>query len=159
MSHMNILNISREIDRIKNNIIDVNTNVETINSSFSNNLRDLNDIKANKTEIVASIDEIREDFKFMESKLNLIDKNVKNLMNRDLDYVNKNNKEFTTFLRNKLDFDTKKINIIIYVLECQSIHEAIFLDNSDLLELGFTNDEVIRLKNKCKDEIESLIQV
>ena len=159
MSHMNILNISREIDRIKNNIIDVNTNVETFNSSFSNNLRDLNDIKANKTEIVASIDEIREDFKFMESKLNLIDNNVKNLMNRDLDYVNKNNKEFTTFLRNKLDFDTKKINIIIYVLECQSIHEAILLDNSDLLELGFTNDEVIRLKNKCKDEIESLIQV
>lgn len=175
MSHLNILTISREIESIKRNINlqqgsinaqreSISTNQASINHSkniqkeLSGCIHDLNDIKANKIDISIALDEVKNDFKFLEHKLKMINSNVKHILSRDIDYVNKNNKELSTFLREKLTFDQKKINIILYVLDCYSIEGMLLIDDTDFYEFGFSEREVSTIKKACHDEIDKLSQ-
>ena len=89
MSHLNILTISREIETIKKNINlqqdsinaqreSISTHQDSINQSkniqkeFSGCIQDLNDIKANKIDISIALDEVKNDFKFLDNKLKMI---------------------------------------------------------------------------------------
>ena len=161
MSHLNILTISREIESIKKNINNyqgvINKNSNT-HKEMSECIRDLNDIKANKIDITISLDEIKNDFKFLEQKLKMINKNVSHILSRDLDYINKDNRRFVEFLRTQFNLDQKKINIILYVLDCTSPEQFILLDDTDLYEFGFSDTDISSIKKGCKEEMEKNAQ-
>lgn len=161
MSHLNILTISREIESIKKNINNyqgvINENSNT-HKEMSECIRDLNDIKANKIDITISLDEIKNDFKFLEQKLKMINKNVSHILSRDLDYINKDNRRFVEFLRTQFNLDQKKINIILYVLDCTSPEQFILLDDTDLYEFGFSEADISSIKKGCKEEMEKNAQ-
>ena len=101
MSHLNILNISREIDNINRNVQLFHKQITDLESTNSRNheiINDLDEIKMNKLDVITSLEKIREDFKFLESKINNVDLCVKKLVNRNIDYVGKNRETFKEFL-------------------------------------------------------------
>jgi hypothetical protein len=153
MAHLNILQISREIENINKNL-----NSQTdITVRMSNNLNDLNQIKSNKTDIDISLEEIRQHFKYLENKVNLIHNNVNIITKRNMDYINTNSELFIHFLKSELKLDKKQINIIVYVLECSTPQDFLLLDNKDLIEFGFTDYDISKIKKKCKEDIESTV--
>jgi hypothetical protein len=160
MAHLNILQISREIENINKNI---NVFQENLNNQtnttvrMSNNLNDLNQIKSNKIDIDISLEEIRQHFKYLENKVNLIHNNVSIITKRNMDYINTNSELFISFLKSELKLDKKQINIIIYVLECSSPQDFLLIDNKDLIEFGFTEYDISKIKKKCKEDIESSV--
>ena len=94
MAHLNILQISREIENIHKNINIFQENLNNQNEAsirMSNSLNDLNQIKSNKTDIDLSLDEIRQNFKYLENKITVIHNNVNIITKRDMDYINSNN--------------------------------------------------------------------
>lgn len=160
MAHLNILQISREIENIHKNINIFQENLNNQNEAsirMSNSLNDLNQIKSNKTDIDLSLDEIRQNFKYLENKITVIHNNVNIITKRDMDYINSNNQLFVDFLKSDLKLDKKYINIIVYVLECSTPQDFLLLDNKDLTEFGFTEIEISTIKKKCKEDIESSI--
>ena len=87
MSHLNILNISREIENINKNISVFHKQISDIEDKNTRNteiISDLEEIKMNKLDVICSLEKIKDDFKFLETKLNNVDSCVKNLINRNL---------------------------------------------------------------------------
>lgn len=157
MSHLNILKISREIDNINKNILNVQTEVSSIqtdNETINRNIKDLNEIKSNKVDILLALEQIKEDFKFLETKVNLVDKNIKHIVNRNIDYVNKNNEKFSEFLKTEVKLDQKKINIILYIFDCYTVQQVVLIDDRELLNFGFNQQEINLLMNKCRENLE-----
>ena len=160
MAPLNILQISREIENINKNFNSFQENLNNQNDAtvrISNNLNDLNQIKSNKTDIDLSLEEIRQHFKYLENKINLIHTNVNIITKRNMDYINTNSELFINFLKSDLKLDKKQINIIVYVLECSTPQDLLLLDNKDLIEFGFTDHDISKIKKKCKEDIESTV--
>jgi hypothetical protein len=156
MSHLNILNISREIDNINKNITGFHkqiTEMEDKNNRNGEIINDLDDIKMNKLDVISSLEKIRDDFKFLESKINSVDTFVKKLVNRNIDYVSKNRETFKNFLK-LCQLTDKKINVILYVLDCSNVQDFLSVSDEELKEYGFTHAEVNLLNRKCKEELE-----
>ena len=159
MSHLNILNISREIENINKNISMFHTQITDIEETNTRNteiINDLDEIKINKLDVICSLEKIKDDFKFLESKLNSVDSHVKNLVNRNLDYVGKNKETFKAFLKeNRLD--DKKINIILYVLDCSNSQDFLAVSDEELREFGFNQPDISLISRKCKEELENTV--
>jgi hypothetical protein len=158
MSHLNILTISKEIENINRNVSkfqsQINT-IETENSKLNNNFNDINEIKINKIDVVHSLDEIKSDFKFLENKINSIDGCVKKLLSRNVDFVNKNTQTLFNFLKKKIEFNEKKINVLLYVFDCTTLQDCLLLNDRELIDFGFSQSEVSLLKRLCKETLEN----
>ena len=150
MSHLNILNISRELTKLNDNI----KNISNENNHISNSINDLNEIKANKLDIELIIDQFKSELNLIDRKLLSINNEVTKLLDRDMDYVNKNTKEFYNFLIKNINLQQKKINIIIYVLECNNPQDFLLLNYDDLKHFQFSHDEFKNIQNKCRLYIE-----
>ena len=162
MSNRNILNMSREIDNISRNVEHFRNDINVINSSNETNsdkIRDLDEIKMNRIDAIVELDKIKNDFKFMQDKLDLVNKCVKNLLSkeRNVDYVNKNTSTFKGFLMNVCGLNLKKTNILLYVFECLSSQDFFLINEDELIDYGFTNDELNKINMECKHELESHI--
>lgn len=158
MSHLNILTISKEIENLNKNIAKFQTqisDIEVTNSQMSSNFKDLNEIKINKLDVIDSIDQIRSDFKFLESKLNSIDGCVKKLLSRNLDFINKNTRTLNNFLEKRLKFNNKQINVLLFVFNCSSLQDCLLLNDRELLDFGFNHTDVSCLKRACKETLEN----
>lgn len=151
MAHLNILNISRELSRLSENVRTISSDSNTMNISIN----DLNEIKINKIDIIRIIDDIKTDIQKMDHKINDINKEVNVLVNRDMDIVNKNTKGFSFFLINNLNLSTKKINIIIFVLECNNQQDFLMLNFNDVSHFDFTEEEFNLIHNKCREYLEN----
>ena len=151
MAHLNILNISRELSRLSDNVRNITSENNTMNISIN----DLNEIKVNRIDIVRIIDDIKTDIQKMDHKINDINKEVNILVNRDMDIVNKNTKDFSFFLINNLCLSTKKINIIIFVLECNNQQDFLLLDFNDVSHFDFTQEEFSLIQDKCREYLEN----
>lgn len=159
MSHLNILNISREIENINKNISMFRkqiSNIEETNSRNSEIINDLEEIKINKLDVICSLEKIKDDFKFLESKLNSVDSCVKKLVDRNLDYVGKNKETFKTFLKN-LKIDDKKINVILFVLDCSNVQDFLAVSHEELHEFGFNQSDISLISRKCKEDLENSV--
>ena len=157
MSHLNILNISREIDNINRNVQLFHkqiTDLESTNSRNNEIINDLDEIKMNKLDVITSLEKIREDFKFLESKINNVDLCVKKLVNRNIDYVGKNRETFKEFLVTTCSLNDKKVNVILYVLDCSNVQDFLSINDEELKEYGFSQTEINHLNRKCKEELE-----
>jgi|TARA_B110000285_G_C14833527_1_gene471996 hypothetical protein len=160
MAHLNILQISREIENINKNINVFQENLNNNNNTtvrMSTNINDLNQIKSNKIDIDISLEEIRQHFKYLENKVNLIHNNVNIITKRNMDYINAHNMLFVDFLKSELKLNKKQINIIIYVLECSTPQDFLLINSKDLIEFGFTEYDISKIKQKCKEDIESTV--
>ncbi len=156
MSHLNILNMSREINNINKNIAHFQKQISEIeenNTRNNNSIDDLDEIKMNKLEVISSLEKIKDDFKFLETKINNVDTCVKKLVSRNLDYVGKNNEKFKQFLVN-CRITEKKINVILYVLDCSNVQDFLSISEDELSEFGFTQTDINLLSKKCKEELE-----
>ena len=159
MSHLNILNISREIENINKNISMFHkqiSDIEETNSRNSEIINDLEEIKINKLDVICSLEKIKDDFKFLESKLNSVDTCVKKLVDRNLDYVGKNKETFKTFLKN-LKIEDKKINVILFVLDCSNVQDFLAVSHEELHEFGFTQSDISLISRKCKEDLENSV--
>ena len=158
MSHLNILTISKEIENINKNISkfqsQINT-METENSKLNSNFNDINEIKINKIDVVNSLDEIKSDFQFLENKIRSIDVCVKKLLSRNVDFVNKNTQTLFNFLKKKLEFNEKKINVLLYVFDCTTLQDCLLLNDRELIDFGFSQIEISLLKRLCKETLEN----
>ena len=157
MSHLNILKISKEIEHINKNIESLKHNIQDVNimnDQLTNTLQDLNEIKSNKTDTMIILEQLRDDFKFLETKLTQVDRNVKQIASRDLDYVNKNTNYFNHFLTTQANLDSKKINILLHVFECHTPQQFFLINEQELIEFGFTYKEISTINKKCKEELE-----
>ena len=94
--------------------------------------------------------------KFLETKLNNVDSCVKNLINRNLDYVENNKEKLKNFLK-EIKIDNKKINIILYVLDCSNVQDFLAVSEEELREFGFSQSEIITISRRCKDELENTV--
>ena len=162
MSNRNILNMSREIDNISRNIEHFKNDINLINSSNETNsekIRDLDEIKMNRIDAISELDKIKNDFKFMHDKLDLVNKYVKNLLSkeRNVDYVNKNTSTFKAFLMDVCALNLNKTNVLLYVFECLSSQDFFLINEDELIDYGFTNDELNKINRECKNELESNI--
>ena len=157
MSHLNILNMSREIENINKNIASFHKQISDIEEKNTRNtdiINDLDEIKINKLDVICSLEKIKEDFKFLESKINSVDSNIKILINRNLDYVGNNKDKFKKFLKtNKID--DKKINVILYVLDCSNCQDFLTVSDEELREFGFSQCDISIITRKCKQELEN----
>lgn len=159
MSHLNILNISREIENINKNISVFHkqiTDIEEQNTRNTEIINDLEEIKINKLDVICSLEKIKDDFKFLESKLNSVDSCVKKLVNRNLDYVGKNKETFKSFLH-ELKVEDKKINLILYVLDCSNVQDFLSVSEEELHEFGFSHSDISLISRKCKEELENSV--
>lgn len=159
MSHLNILNMSREIDNINKNINSFRkqiTDIQENNYKNTESINDIDEIKINKLEVISSLEKIRDDFKFLESKIQSVDSCVQKLVTRNIDYVNKNKHKFKTFLQ-RASISDKKINVILYVLDCSNVQDFLSINEDELREFGFSQTEINNLNRKCKEEIEANI--
>ena len=159
MSHLNILNISREIENINKNITAFHKQINDIEDKNTRNteiIHDLEEIKMNKLDVICSLEKIKDDFKFLESKLNNVDSCVKKLVNRNLDYVGKNKETFKAFLKN-IKLEEKKINIILYVLDCSNVQDFLAVSEEELNEFGFSKFDISLISSKCKEELENTV--
>ena len=157
MSHLNILNMSREINNINENISLFHkqiTEIEEKNDRNDEIINDLDEIKMNKLDVICSLEKIRDDFKFLESKIQSVDTCVKKLVNRNMDYVSKNKETFKNFLLELL-ISEKKINIILYVLDCSNVQDFLSVSEEELREFGINQSEISLINRKCKEEFES----
>ena len=152
MAHLNILNISRELCKLSENIKTLNEH----NNTLGVNVEDLNQIKANKKDICLVIDTLKDSIKQMNNKINSIKKEVQVLSHRDIDYVNKNTKDFSKFLIEQLNLSQKKVNIIIYVLECHNQKDFMLIDYDDLSHFDFTEIEFHNIQTKCREYLENI---
>lgn len=160
MSKMNPLAMSKEIDNLSKNISFFDNqlkNLESNQTKINQSVEDLNEIKMNKIEIIESLEQIREDFKFLQSKVTSIDNNFKNLIVRNIDYVNKNKEIFYNFLKNVALLPEKKINILLHVFDCSTYQDYLLLDEKELKEMGFNTSEIYVLNKKCKEQLENFI--
>lgn len=156
MSHLNILKISREIDNINKNIKCFHKQISEMEEKNNRNgeiINDLDEIKMNKLDVICSLEKIKDDFKFLESKLNSVDTFVQKLVNRNIDYVGKNRETFKNFLKT-CQITDKKINLILYVLDCANIKDFLAISDEELKEYGFTHTEINLVTKKCKEELE-----
>tara|TARA_B100001093_G_C26345659_1_gene808010 strand:- start:85 stop:558 length:474 start_codon:yes stop_codon:yes gene_type:complete len=154
--------MSREIDNISRNIEHFQNDITLINSSNETNsekIRDLDEIKMNRIDAISELDKIRNDFKFMQDKLDLVNKCVKNLLSkeRNVDYVNKNTATFKAFLMDVCGLNLKKTNVLLYVFECLSAQDFFLINEDELIDYGFTNEELNNINRECKNELESNI--
>lgn len=159
MSHLNILNISREIENINKNISVFHkqiSDIEDKNNRHTEIISDIEEIKINKLDVICSLEKIKDDFKFLESKLNSVDNCVKKLVNRNLDYVGKNKETFYTFLK-ELKVEDKKINVILYILDCSNVQDFLVVSPEELNEFGFGQSEISFISRKCREELETIV--
>ena len=159
MSHLNILNISREIDNLNRNINNFKKQIDRVaeqGEQNNNNISDLEDIKINKLDVINYMGKIRDDFKFLETKLDNVDSCVKKLVSRNLDYVNKNKENFYKLLKS-CSISDKQINIILYVLDCSNAQDFLAISEEELKVYNFIQTEINSLSRKCKTELENTI--
>lgn len=152
MAHLNILNISRELSKLSENVRTLNEH----NNTLGVNVEDLNEIKANKKDICLVIDTLKDSIEKMNNKINSINKEVQVLSNRDIDYVNKNTKDFSKFLIEKLNLSQKKVNIIIFVLECHNQKDFMLIDYDDLSHFEISEAEFYKIQTKCREYLENI---
>jgi hypothetical protein len=158
MSHLNILTISKEIENINKNVSKFQNQISDIeedNSKLNSNFNDINEIKINKIDVIDSLDQIRNDFKFLENKLNSINGCVKKLLSRNLDFVNKNTQTLHNFLTKRLEFNEKKINVLLFVFDCTSLQDCLLLNERELVDFGFNPGDISTLKRLCKETLEN----
>ena len=75
MAHLNILNISRELSRLSDNMRHITSENNTMNISIN----DLNEIKVNRIDIVRIIDDLKTDIQKIDHKINDITRRTKRL--------------------------------------------------------------------------------
>lgn len=155
MSNRNILNMSREIENINKNIDKFKKDISNI-SSIDNKLLDLNEIKMNKLEAISCLEQIRNDFSSLEKKVEKIDNSFKTLLvNKNTEYIN--NSYLEHLLINKAEISIKKAHILIYAFECNCAQDFFLLNEEELIEFGFTQEELNRINKECRYELESNI--
>ena len=152
MAHLNILNISRELSKLSDNVKSLNQDNNTLGVSVD----DLNEIKANKKDICLVIETLKDNIKKMNNKINNINKEVRIISNRDMDFVNKNTKEFNKFLIDHLNLSKKKINVIIFVLECHNQQDFLLIDYNDVSHYDFSEKEFNLIQTKCCEYLENI---
>lgn len=152
MAHLNILNISRELSKLSENVRKLNEH----NNNLGVSVEDLNKIKANKKDICLVIDTLKDSIKQMNNKINSINKEVQVLSSRDIDYVNKNTKDFSKFLIEQLNLSQKKVNIIIFVLECHNQKDFMLIDYDDLSHFNISETEFNRIQTRCREYLENI---
>ena len=160
MSKMNPLTMSREIDNINKNITFFDSQIKNLENNqdrINESVEDLNEIKMNKIEIIESLEQIREEFKFLQTKVNNIDSSFRSLISRNIDYVNKNKEPFHNFLKNIASLPEKKINILLHVFDCSTYQDYLLLEEKELKEMGFSSSEIYSLNRKCKEQLENYV--
>jgi hypothetical protein len=157
MANRNILNMSREIENINKNIAKFERDIRNLND-VDIKLTDLNEIKMNKLEAVSILEKIKDDFTYLEKKVDLIDNSFKNLIsNRNIDFVNNNINYFEHFLINQANLSKKKTQILIYAFECKCAQDFFLLNEDELIEFGFHQSELNKINEECKKDLESHI--
>ena len=160
MSKMNPLAMSREIDNINKNISFFDSQIKNLENNqdrINESVEDLNEIKMNKLEIIETLEQIREEFKFLQTKVTTIDNSFRSLVSRNIDYVNKNKELFHNFLKNIVTLSEKKINILLHVFDCSTYQDYLLIDEKELKEMGFNSSEIYSLNRKCKEQLENYI--
>ena len=149
--------MSREIENINKNIAKFERDIRNLND-VDIKLTDLNEIKMNKLEAVSILEKIKDDFTYLEKKVDLIDNSFKNLIsNRNIDFVNNNINYFEHFLINQANLSKKKTQILIYAFECKCAQDFFLLNEDELIEFGFHQSELNKINEECKKDLESHI--
>ena len=88
-----------------------------------------------------------------------MNKYVKNLLSkeRNVDYVNKNTATFKAFLMDVCGLTLKKTNVLLFVFECLSAQDFFLINEDELIDYGFTSEELNKINRECKNELESNI--
>ena len=158
MSHLNILTISKEIENLNKNVKKFKNQIEILESDkniLNSNINDINEIKMNKLDAIDCLQELRDDFKHLENKLNSVDKCVKKLVTRNIDFVKKNTEHLYNFLKTKVKLDEKQINVLLFVFDCSSLQDCLLLNDRELIDFGFNQSEIALLKRICKEALEN----
>jgi len=158
MSHLNILTISKEIENLNKNIFKFKNQIDDLEfekQTVNDNINDINEIKMNKLDAIDCLNEIRNDFKYLENKLNSVDNCVKKLVSRNIDFVKKNTEVLNNFLKNTVGLDDKQINVLLYVFDCSSLQDCLLLNDKELISFGFNQSQLGILNRMCKDALEN----
>ena len=166
MSHLNQLQMSREIknlklivsrlnqemDEIKNTNINIYSELNSIKTDIKNNHTNIDMNYIHQDELVGFLDDIKHDILELNKKID----NVSSLTNKTILISSDDKLEIYNFLKNN-NIDRKYINIIL-AMDVNSLEEIILLNKEDLYMLGIPKYIVEDIFNICKIFIEQSFQ-
>lgn len=162
MSHLNQLQMSREIknlkllvsnlqkemDEIKETNINIYNELNSIKNDITNNTSEIKLNYVHQDELVGFLDDIRHDILELNKKFD----NVSNLTLKTSAICSDDKFEIYNFLKDN-NIDSKYINIILS-LNISSLEEILLLNKNDLIVLGIPNYVVEDLFSIIKTFIE-----
>jgi len=166
MSHLNQLQMSREIknlkllvskltqemDEIKQSNINIYTELNAIKNDISNNHKEIDMNYIHQDELIGFLDDIKHDILELNKKFDTIS----TLTNKTIKLSTDDKMKIYTFLKDN-NIDIKHINIIL-ALNINSLEELILLNKDDLTMLGIPKYIVEDIFNICKTYIEQSFQ-
>jgi len=166
MSHLNQLQMSREIknlkllvsklkqdmDDIKQSNLNIYTELNAIKNDINNNQKEIDMNYVHQDELIGFLDDIKHDILELNKKFNTIS----TLTNKTISISTDEKFEIYNFLKDN-HIDIKYINIIL-ALDINSLEEIILLNQDDLIMLGIPKYIVEDICNMCKTFIEQSFQ-
>lgn len=167
MSHLNQLQMSREIknlkllvsnlkkemDDIKLTNINIYNEISAIRNDITNNNKDIKLNYVHQDELVGFLDEIKHDVLELNKKFD----NITNLTDKSVSISTDDKYEIYNFLKDN-NIDRKYINIILS-LNILSLEEILLLNKNDLVTLGIPNYIVDDIFSIIKTYIEQTFQI
>jgi len=166
MSHLNQLQMSREIknlkllvsglkkemDEIKSTNINIYSQLNTIKTDIKNNHTNIDMNYIHQDELVGFLDDIKHDILELNKKIDT----VSSLTNKTIVLSSDDKYQIYNFLKNN-NIDRKYINIIL-AMDINSLEEIILLNKEDLYMLGIPKYIVNDIFEICKTFIEQTLQ-
>ncbi len=166
MSHLNQLQMSREIknlkllvsklkqdmDDIKQSNLNIYTELNAIKNDINNNQKEIDMNYVHQDELIGFLDDIKHDILELNKKFNTIS----TLTNKTISISTDEKFEIYNFLKDN-HIDIKYINIIL-ALDINSLEGIILLNQDDLIMLGIPKYIVEDICNMCKTFIEQSFQ-
>lgn len=167
MSHLNQLQMSREIknlkllvsnlkkemDDIKLTNINIYNEISAIRNDITNNNKDIKLNYVHQDELVGFLDEIKHDVLELNKKFD----NITNLTDKSVSISTDDKYEIYNFLKDN-NIDRKYINIVLS-LNILSLEEILLLNKNDLVTLGIPNYIVDDIFSIIKTYIEQTFQI
>lgn len=166
MSHLNQLQMSREIknlkllvsnlikemDEIKESNVKIYNELNAIKTDISNNHKEIDLNYVHQDELIGFLDEIKHDILDLNKKFD----NISYLTNKTITVSTDEKLEIHRFLKEN-NIENKYINIIL-ALNINSLEEIILLNKDDLSILGIPKFVIEDIFNICKTYIEQSFQ-
>lgn len=144
MSHLNLLNISKEINNIKNVLEELSNNYKNLNKKYENittKILDLNEFQT--LDFINISDEIKLDLKELKYKIEDIEK-----LNLDKNLKENTNNHIFIFLKN-LNIEEAIIYKYIF-LNCEILEDLITIDKNTCVSFGIPENTYDLIKNKTQ---------